>query len=157
MFVWIAIITSVICLIWLGGITIFALRLSAHYNHLFKETNKRTLQAVMETLLQDLDVAKKDIEMLKEKCDTIIEDGRFHIQKIGLLRFNPFKDTGGDQSFILSFVDRNDTGVVISGLYSRTGTRWYAKKIINGHGVEHELSEEEKQAVKEAKKMTHEK
>jgi hypothetical protein len=80
------------------------------------------------------------------------KDGLLHIQKIGLLRFNPFKDTGGDQSFILSLSDANDTGVVISGLYSRSGTRWYTKKVINGKAVEHDLSEEEKKVLKEAGK-----
>jgi hypothetical protein len=69
---------------------------------------------------------------------------------VGLLRFNPFKDTGGDQSFILSLVDKTDTGVIISGLYSRSGLRWYAKKVKNGKGIVHELSEEEKKALKEA-------
>lgn len=79
----------------------------------------------------------------------IDKEGDFHIQKVGLLRFNPFKDTGGDQSFILSLVDKNDTGVIISGLYSRSGLRWYAKKVKNGKGLEHELSDDEKKALKE--------
>jgi hypothetical protein len=47
-------------------------------------------------------------------------------------------------------IDGNDAGVIISGLYSRSGTRWYAKRVANGKGVEHELSEEEKKALKEA-------
>lgn len=105
----------------------------------------------MENLLKDIDLAKKDIDNLKLYCDKIQRDGLFHIQKIGLVRFNPFKDTGGDQSFILSLVDGNDTGVIISGLYARSGTRWYAKKVIKGKSVEHELSEEEKKALKETK------
>lgn len=137
-------------ILWILGLTVFIVRLSAHYNNLVKDTNKRTLQTILETLLKDLDIAKKDIEMLKGRCDTMVEEGNFHIQKIGLLRFNPFKDTGGDQSFILALLNGKNTGVVISGLYSRAGTRWYAKKIIEGKGVEHELSEEEKQAIKEA-------
>ncbi len=88
--------------------------------------------------------------MLKEYCDRIEKEGSLHIQKIGLLRFNPFKDTGGDQSFIMALTDGNDSGVIISALYSRSGTRWYAKKVKMGKGVEHELSEEEKKALKEA-------
>lgn len=88
--------------------------------------------------------------MLRILCDRIEKEGQFHIQKVGLLRFNPFKDTGGDQSFILSLVDNNDTGVIVSGLYSRSGLRWYAKKVVNGKGAEHELSEEEKKALREA-------
>ena len=81
---------------------------------------------------------------MKNYCDTIQKEGLLHIQKVGLLRFNPFKDTGGDQSFILSLIDGNDTGVIISGLYSRSGTSWYAKKVVKGKGVDYDLSEEEK-------------
>ena len=153
----IGIILFLVLAVWLTGMTIFSLRLSAHYNHLIKDANKRSLQAVLDKMLSDIETTKKDIEMLQKTCDTIIADGKVHIQKIGLLRFNPFKDTGGDQSFILALTDGHDTGVVISGLYSRSGTRWYAKQIIKGKGVEHELSEEEKKAVEQAKVLMHEK
>jgi hypothetical protein len=51
-------------------------------------------------------------------------------------------------------VDGKDTGVVISGLYSRSGTRWYAKRVANGKGVDYELSEEEKKSLKEARLQT---
>ena len=96
-------------------------------------------------------MAKKDVDYLKAYCDKMQREGLLHIQKVGLLRFNPFKDTGGDQSFILSLVNGKDTGVIISGLYSRSGTRWYAKRVVDGKSVDHELSEEEKKALKEAK------
>lgn len=101
--------------------------------------------------MDEVKLSKKDIEILKNRCDTIEKENQFHIQKIGLLRFNPFKDTGGDQSFILSLLDAKDTGVVISGLFSRSGMRWYAKKVVRGEGIDHSLSDEEKKALKAAK------
>ena len=121
-----------------------------HYNRLTKGVSEKSLRAVLESLLKDVDVNKKDIDYLKEYSLKLEKDGLLHIQKVGLIRFNPFKDTGGDQSFILSLVDGKDTGVVISGLYSRSGTRWYAKRVISGKGVDYELSEEEKKSLKEA-------
>lgn len=158
MILWLGIgLISIIFLIWSLSLTVFTLRLSAHYNRLIKDVNKRSLQSVLEGMLENIAASKKDIETLQKTCDTIIADGKVHIQKIGLLRFNPFKDTGGDQSFILALTDGHDTGVVISGLYSRSGTRWYAKQIIKGKGVEHELSNEEQEAVKKAKVLAHEK
>lgn len=109
------------------------------------------MQGVLDSIIEELHIAKKDIAHLQKTCDTIMTEGRQHIQKVGLLRFNPFKETGGDQSFILSLLDTEDSGIVISGLYSRSGTRWYAKKVKKGVGVEHHLSEEEKEAVRQAK------
>lgn len=111
----------------------------------------KNFKSIIENLLKDVNVSRKDIDYLKSYCDKIQKDGLLHIQKIGLVRFNPFKDTGGDQSFILSLMDGNDTGVIVSGLYSRLGTRWYAKKVLKGKSAEHELSDEERKALKETR------
>jgi hypothetical protein len=137
-----------IALIWIAVLTYFFLQLRTHYNTLVAGVNKKTLEAVLTNIVKDLHTAKKDISHLSVRCDTLEKDQLFHIQKIGLLRFNPFKDTGGDQSFILALLDANDTGVVITALYSRSGTRWYAKRVVEGRGSEHDLSEDEKQALK---------
>ena len=145
-------VVGLISVIWVSILTFLFLQLSSHYNKVTKGISTKTLKSILDHILSQLEIANKDIDQLKKRCDTLEKDGLLHVQKIGLLRFNPFKDTGGDQSFIISFVDANDTGVVISGLYSRSGTRWYAKKVVAGKGLEHELSEEEKKAIKIAKK-----
>lgn len=139
-----------ILVVWIAILTYFFWTLSAHYNNLVRSTNKKTLQTVLDSLVAELDVAKKDIASLSKRCDTIIEEGKLHIQKVGLIRFNPFKETGGDQSFILALLDEDDNGIVLSGLYARSGMRWYAKKIKNGKGLEHTLSDEEKEAIRQA-------
>lgn len=125
----------------------------SHYNKLIEASGGAGLKSLLDGVLKETAENKKDIANLRTYCDKIEEEGHFHIQKVGLLRFNPFKDTGGDQSFILSLVDATDTGVIISGLYSRSGLRWYAKKVENGKGAEHELSAEEKKALGEAGKI----
>lgn len=137
----------IVVVIWLLFLTFLFLRMLAHYNALTKGVSDKTLKGTLEQLLGEIEAAQKTITQLVDRCATIEKDGRLHIQRIGLLRFNPFKDTGGDQSFIVSILDGNNTGVVISGLHSRSGTRWYAKRVVSGKGVEYKLSEEEKRAV----------
>lgn len=139
-----------VILVWLVTLSFFFARILSHYNRITKGVSNKSLKTVLEELLQEAEINKKDIDYLKQYSLKLEKDGLLHIQKVGLLRFNPFKDTGGDQSFILSLVDNKDTGVVISALYSRSGTRWYAKKIRNGKGVEYDLSEEEKKALAES-------
>lgn len=136
--------------VWLLSLSFFFWRILQHYNKLTNGVSEKGLKAILDNLLREAELNKKDIEYLKEYSARIEKDGLLHIQKVGLIRFNPFKDTGGDQSFILSLIDGNENGVIISGLYSRSGTRWYAKRVTNGKGIEHELSEEEKKALKEA-------
>jgi hypothetical protein len=138
-------------IIWCAVLSYLYVKLSSHYNSLTQGVHKKTLTSVLDHMGSEVVIAKRDIETLLKRCDTIEKENQFHIQKIGLLRFNPFNDTGGDQSFILSLLDSNNTGVVISGLFSRSGMRWYAKKVVQGDGQDHELSEEEKKALRIAK------
>ena len=138
--------------IWLLILSVLFWQMFSHYNRLTKGANHKSLKAILEDVLAKIDLHGEDIEHLKKYCDNLQRNGNLHIQKVGLLRFNPFKDTGGDQSFILSLVDARDTGIIISALYSRSGTRWYVKKVVEGKGAEYELSEEEKKALKSADK-----
>ena len=140
-----------IVVLWLFIVSIFLWKALSHYNKLGQGLKDRNFKSIIENILKDVDIAKKDIDSLKLYCDKIQKEGFLHIQKIGLVRFNPFKDTGGDQSFILSLVDGDDTGVIISGLYARSGTRWYAKRVVKGKSVDHELSDDEKKDLKEAR------
>jgi hypothetical protein len=71
------------------------------------------------------------------------------VQYIGLVRYNPFEDAGGDQSFALALLDRQGDGVVISSLHGRTATRFYAKSV-KGGASPLSLSNEEAKALKQA-------
>ncbi len=126
------ILSLAVVTIWLVVLSIIFGKMLAHYNKLTKGLTDQSFKSVLENLMKDINVAKKDIDYLKSYCGKMQQEGLLHIQRVGLLRFNPFKDTGGDQSFILALCDANDTGVIISGLYSRSGTRWYTKRVANG-------------------------
>lgn len=67
-------------------------------------------------------------------------------QKIAIIRFNPFGDTGGDQSFSLAVLDAHDSGYVLTSIHGREGTRVYVKPVDYGKS-KHTLSAEEKQAL----------
>jgi hypothetical protein len=69
------------------------------------------------------------------------------LQHIGLVRFNPFEDTGSDQSFAIALLDDQRDGIVISSLHGRANTRVFAKPV-SGGGSPHNLSDEESQAIR---------
>lgn len=143
--------TVILLLLWNAILTILFLQFYLYYVKLIKNGKKESLVKLLDGIIAEQVNTKKAIDGLVAACVKLNEDGLLHIQKVGLLRFNPFKDTGGDQSFILALVDAADTGVIISSLHTRTGTRWYAKHVINGKGTEYELSREEEEALKSAK------
>ena len=68
------------------------------------------------------------------------------IQRVGVVRFNPFPDTGGNQSFVMAMLDARGDGVVLSSLHSRGGTRVYLKQVTIGR-AETALSQEEIEAI----------
>lgn len=116
--------------------------------NLFKK-NKKEPENFKEILayLKDLE---KNFEEVSGKLENLKKESRFSIQKLGMVRFNPFSGIGGDQSFSVALLDKNDTGIVITSLFTREGNRVYGKPIKSGQS-EHALSEEEKEAISKAK------
>ena len=71
------------------------------------------------------------------------------IQKVGILRYSAFQDTGSDLSFTLALLDEHDNGVVLNGIYSREMSNIYAKPVEGGKS-KYTLSAEEQEAIKRA-------
>lgn len=71
------------------------------------------------------------------------------IQKTGVVRFNPFNEMGGNQSFTIALLDEEDNGFVISSLFVKEGNRVYAKSVKAGKS-DHMLSKEEQEAISKA-------
>lgn len=93
----------------------------------------------------------KNLKELGEILGELIERNKVNVQKIGIVRFNPFSDSGGNMSFALALLDGKNNGIVISSLHSREGTRIYAKPLLEGKS-KFSLTEEENEAINEANK-----
>lgn len=140
-----------IVIAWMTGLSVIVFRMVKHYNTLTRSTNKTGLKEILEALLETQKGFQVQTKDLYKLLDEVRQDGRLHIQRVGLVRFNPFSDTGGSQSFTLSMLDGHDNGLVMTSLYARTGNRWYIKKVASGKGKEIALSKEEQEAVRKAK------
>jgi hypothetical protein len=104
----------------------------------------------LEQILSTQKKLRGETDDLYKTLEEVKKDGRLHIQRVGLVRFNPFSDTGGSQSFTLAILDGHNNGLVMTSLYARTGHRWYVKEVIAGKGKELALSKEEQAAIKKA-------
>lgn len=96
-----------------------------------------------------LEAVREQTESLRLAVNTLDASVANSVQNVGLVRFNPFQETGGDQSFALALLDRKGNGVVVSSLHSRNMTRFYAKPV-KGGTAQLSLSEEEAQALQQA-------
>lgn len=137
-------------ILWIIVLTFVVFRMIHHYNLLTSGITKTGLRDILESILaKDADVAKR-IGDIEKTIARVRDDGTLHIQRVGIVRFNPFSDTGGSQSFSLALLDAQENGIVITSLYARTGNRWYVKEVRAGKGQELELSKEEQTAIKKA-------
>ena len=116
----------------------------------FRGQRGKDLEEVIHSLTKEmryLQKAKKDIEIRADHLDQRLKTS---IRGVKVLRFNPFKDSGGNQSFAVALINEEGDGVVLSSLYSREKVSIFAKPI-KGHHSEYELTAEEKEALKRAR------
>ncbi len=106
-------------------------------------------EPLLRNILQRLFGIEQRVGVLEPRMDAAEDIGRMSISRVAFLRYNPFSDTGGDNSFSVALLDSENTGVVVSSLYTREGVRTYAKRITRGRSS-HPLSDEEKRVVEEA-------
>ena len=137
---------------WLILLTIFLYKSISHYNRLTADVSKKDLVSSLNQLISKTEQNGESIQKLTEKLEKNIEENKKHIQKVGFIRYNPFTDTGGDQSFSLCLLDENNNGIMISSLHSRENTRLYSKKIEGGVAQNQVLSKEEQEVIKQALK-----
>ena len=111
----------------------------------------------LETRLSDYfslsENTSQNLDRLREAHERLEATVSLASQKISIVRFNPFGDTGGDQSFSIAVLDAHNSGYVITSIHGRQGTRSYVKPIDYGKS-KYSLSEEEKQAISQAIKRT---
>jgi hypothetical protein len=148
-----AIVGLAVAVIVLLGLVVYLARqtgmLRRRLDALTRGEEGRSLDAVLDAHLDKVFAVASEIDDLSARSALLEASGRRAIQRVGLVRFNPFEDTGGNQSFALALTDANGDGFVISSLHSRTGTRLYAKAIGDGRS-DGALSDEEREALRRA-------
>ena len=122
-------------------------RLRRSLDSLTRGADGANLGGVLDAHLDKVYAVARELDELTARSAVLEASGRRAIQRVGLVRYNPFEDTGGNQSFALAMTDAAGTGFVVNSLHSRTGTRVYAKAVSEGRS-EGALSEEEAEALR---------
>jgi hypothetical protein len=137
--------------LWLSGLSYLTYYIFKNIKRLGKGVRSGNLLKILDEIKKSEDFNKEDIKKINNEIGSIKHNDLEHFQKMGLHRFNPFNETGGDHSFSLCLLDDKDSGFVISCLHARDRTRVYAKPIENGKS-KIKLSSEEEKALIIAKK-----
>ena len=118
------------------------------FEKIFNKNSKELPKDVRE-VLEKFGKLEERFEKLSSDLSKLREEDKLSVQRVGIVRFNPFSESGGDQSFSIALLNGKNDGVVITSLYTRGENRVYGKPIKDGKS-EYQLSEEEKTAMAKA-------
>jgi hypothetical protein len=117
------------------------------YRSLASDNEGASLQSLLDSHLGKVIEVGTKMEDLSALYELLEARSRGSLQHVGLVRFNPFDDTGSDQSFVIALLDDRRDGIVLSSLHGRGQTRVFAKPVEGGEST-HQLSDEEAQAIR---------
>ena len=122
-------------------------KLARRLDAMTRGANGRSLEGTLEAHVDKVYAVARELDSIEARTAILEGAQRRAFQRIGLVRFNPFEDTGGDQSFAIAVLDDRRDGVVLSSLHGRNYTRVFAKPVENA-ASRHNLSDEEAQAIR---------
>ena len=145
--VWVAAFFPI--LVWLGVLTYLVLRGKEETRRLFPKDGAGDIRDKFQEVLTTVEKVARDNEVLNKNLRAVYREGLSHVQKMEIVRYNPYEDTGGNVSFSLVMLDGRNNGMLLTSLHTRAGTRVYVKTITKGES-EMSLSKEEKQVLEKA-------
>lgn len=146
--VW-AVAAVFVIFVWLLVLTFLTLRQQSSMRGLFPKDGSRNIRNKFKELIEIVAGFAKNNQVLERRIVEFRKEGLANFSKLSVLKYNPYNDTGGDQSFSLALLDGKMDGILITSLHARSGTRIYLKHIKKGQS-ELELSREEAKVLKEA-------
>ena len=142
----------ILCILFIGFFIMLARlhSINKHYKTFLKKLgNGENIEEDLENYMYRVERVEKQNAEIKNLVDAIDANMDTCIQKIGIVRYNAFKDTGSDLSFAIALLDEKNNGVIFNGIYSREMSNIYAKPVENGKS-NYTLSDEEKVALQKA-------
>lgn len=145
----IALAAALLALLWLAVLQVRAGRMIRRYQQLVSGASAGNLEEVMAMHVGRINQHERHLGEIDHALDSLDRVLQTAVQRVGLVRFNPFDEVGGDQSFAIALLDQHGNGFVLSSLHNRTETRVYAKQIEGGR-PRYTLSDEEAEALSQA-------
>jgi hypothetical protein len=150
---WLSIVFIVMLIalvVWQASTNLRMNRMLRHYRSLSRGTAGEPLDQLLQRVLERGERESKSLERIEQDIVGLAEAARGHIQKVGVVRYNAFNDTGGDQSFAIAMLDSQGSGALFNGVFHRTECRVYAKPV-RDWGSPYSLSDEEEEAIRKAR------
>lgn len=145
-------ILTVISILWLAILSIVFYINYLKVKNLLIDGKKGDFLKIFKNIEVIQDSNSKAIQLITKDIANFKEFSKLNIRNVGLVKFNPFGDAGGDHSFSLALLNDLKSGIIISSLHTRERTRVYLKEVSLGK-TNLKLSKEESQALEKALKQ----
>lgn len=145
----VAVAAAVLAFLALAGVVVLLARqqrLLHSYRHFMSGASGESLEGMLHERVGVIQDTAERVTAVEQLARRLEKAGYFAFQHLGVVRYNPFHDTGSDQSFAIALVDGHGNGVVLSSLHARDVTRVYAKPLVQWEST-YQLTDEEKQAI----------
>lgn len=133
------------------GMSMRVRRLNARYNSFMKGQDGISLEKDLSRKITRIEKYAKGIGTLDSAIENLTNVQRNSVHKYGIVKYDAFDDVGGKLSFVLAFLDDNDTGFVLNAVHSKENCFLYVKEIVKGESYIM-LSNEEVEALRIAKR-----
>lgn len=144
-----SILTLLLIILYIISIVKFN-KLNKKYNTFIKKMSKgNNFEETLKVFMSKVEEVSENNKEIMQYCRNLDNNIAKCIKKVGIVRYNAFKDTGSDLSFTLALLNEENTGVVLNGIYSREMSNIYAKPIEKGKS-NYSISEQERQAINKA-------
>jgi len=125
-------------------------KIEKRYNNLMiKLGNGNNLEGMLNNYIQLSNKVSDENEEIKKYCTVLNNKIEQCIQKVGIVRYSAYHDTGSDLSYAVALLNNKNSGIILNGIYSRETSNTYAKPVINGEST-YTLSKEEEEALEKA-------
>ena len=131
---------------WVAYLQVRLRRVSRQYARLVRGVDGGNLEEMLHQQVDEVHEALETVRALEAESRRIKRTLAHAFQWMGMVRYNPFRNTGGDQSFVWAIVDGEGNGIVLSSMHSRESTRLYAKPLHEWTST-YSLTDEEREAI----------
>lgn len=122
------------------------------FGQLLNENSSQNVEQLLLEHMKERQELRKHLELLDERVISLERKIQRSKRHLGLVRYDAFPDTGGNQSFTLAVYDDNGDGAILSSIVGRADNKVYGKNLINGKS-DHNLTDEDQKAILEAVKV----
>ncbi len=115
--------------------------------------NAKSLDESIQNHLDEIEALKENESTLNNRILRLEKSMGRSYQKIGIVKYDAFKEMGGKMSFAYAMLNDFNDGFIINSIHSKDGCYSYIKEIIKGESYI-PLGDEEAEALEMAMQMS---